>query len=71
MDDPLASSSAVGDLVLDPADHNTIYAATGDNIFSYPNSGVGIFRSTDAGAHWVLLPPGPISQYRAAAQTGD
>ena len=29
-DDPLLSKIALGDLLLDPNDHNTIYAGTGD-----------------------------------------
>ena len=44
---------AVGDIKIDPIDHNTIYVGLGDpNISGYPAIGNGILKSTDAGATW-------------------
>jgi MYXO-CTERM domain-containing protein len=48
--------NAIGALAVDPNDGNTLYAGTGE-----PNSGyhcfygVGIYKSTDAGANWTQL----------------
>ncbi len=52
-DQPLQS---IGAIALDPGDPNTIYVGTGEaNSSSYSWSGMGVFRSTDAGATWEHL----------------
>ncbi|PYS90143.1 MAG: hypothetical protein DMF64_15735 [Acidobacteria bacterium] len=48
---------AVTCMVFDPTDHNTIYAGTGEGFFNADAiRGAGIFKTTDAGAHWNRLP---------------
>ena len=43
-------------LTMDPNDHNTVYAGTGDlNYGSFSMGSQGILKSTDAGATWVVL----------------
>ncbi|HRQ39790.1 MAG TPA: hypothetical protein PLD25_17935 [Chloroflexota bacterium] len=55
-DDPLIASTAIGDLTLDPNDHNTIYAGTGDLRYgSWSFGSAGVLKSTDAGATWEVL----------------
>ncbi len=55
LDDFLANI-AVTCLVLDPSNPNTIYAGTGEGFFNADGvRGAGIFKSTDAGAHWTRL----------------
>ncbi|MCD4690463.1 hypothetical protein K8S17_03290, partial [bacterium] len=49
-DQPVQS---IGAITLDPQDPNTIYVGTGEaNSSSYSWSGMGVFKSTDAGATW-------------------
>lgn len=47
----LKESGAVGRIVVDPADPNTVYVAALGHIFG-PNPERGIFKSTDGGATW-------------------
>ena len=52
-------SQAIGSLVIDPTDAtgNTIYVGTGEpNGSSDSEAGVGLYRSTDGGNHWTLVP---------------
>lgn len=51
-------STAIGSLALDPNDAsgNTIYAGTGEPQGGDGEAGVGLYRSTDAGDHWSLVP---------------
>ncbi|HEV1285575.1 MAG TPA: hypothetical protein VNU44_09695, partial [Bryobacteraceae bacterium] len=44
----------IGALVMDPNDPNTIYAGTGEWYTGFP--GQGIFKTSDGGATWNLLP---------------
>ncbi len=44
----------IGALVMDPNDPNTLYAGTGEWYTSFP--GQGVFKTTDGGATWNLLP---------------
>jgi hypothetical protein len=55
-DDPLLATISIDTLTIDPNNHNTIYAGTGDlNYGSFSMGSQGILKSTDAGAHWTLL----------------
>ena len=76
-DNPLLNSIAIGDLVMDPADNQTLYAGTGDlryGSFSFGSSGV--LKTTDGGATWEVKgadvfdavydqPAGVFPQYQA------
>src|SRR6266478_4690326 len=49
-DDPLISTITIDTLTIDPSDHNTIYAGTGDlNFGSFSMGSQGILKSTDGG----------------------
>jgi photosystem II stability/assembly factor-like uncharacterized protein len=58
------ASLTVGCLALDPTNPNVLYAGTGEGFFdsvqgssnSAAIQGAGIFKSTDAGAHWTQIP---------------
>ena len=79
-DDPLISTTAIDTLAIDPSNHNTIYAGTGDlNFGSFSMGSQGILKSIDAGAHWTVLgenvfgmiyvePPGQYPQYNAVGK---
>jgi hypothetical protein len=55
-DDPLIATTSIDTITIDPNDHNTIYAGTGDlNYGSFSMGSQGILKSTDAGAHWTVL----------------
>ncbi|HYV09562.1 MAG TPA: Ig-like domain-containing protein [Pyrinomonadaceae bacterium] len=55
LDDFLANI-AVTCLALDPTNPSIIYAGTGEGFFNADGvRGAGIFKSTDAGAHWTRL----------------
>ena len=53
-------SRAIGSLVIDPTDTKgpaTIYAGTGEENGSSDNeAGLGVYKSTDDGHHWTVLP---------------
>jgi hypothetical protein len=79
-DDPLISAISIDTLAIDPNNHNTIYAGTGDlNYGSFSMGSQGILKSTDAGAHWTVLganvfgpaysePAGQFPQYDAVGK---
>src|SRR6266516_2729591 len=79
-DDPLIATTAIDTIVIDPNNHNTIYAGTGDlNFGSFSMGSQGILKSTDAGATWTTLgadvfgmiytePPGQFPQYNAVGK---
>jgi hypothetical protein len=79
-DDPLISTTAIDSVIIDPNDHNTVYAGTGDlNYGSFSMGSQGILKSTDAGANWTVLgadvfgmpypvPPGQFPQYNAVGK---
>jgi hypothetical protein len=79
-DDPLISTTAIDTIVIDPNDHNTIYAGTGDLHFgSFSMGSQGILKSTDAGTTWTVLgedvfgmiynePAGQFPQYNAVGK---
>lgn len=54
-DDSTLNSIAIGDITLDPNDHDTVYAGTGDLRYgSYTFGSAGLLKSTDAGATWAM-----------------
>src|SRR2546421_2649969 len=79
-DDPLISTTSIDNVIIDPNDHNTVYAGTGDlNYGSFSMGSQGVLKSTDAGATWVVLgadvfgpnytqPPGQFPQYNAVGK---
>src|SRR6266478_2878554 len=55
-DDPLISTTAINTIVIDPNNHKTIYAGTGDLRFAAFSMGSqGILKSTNAGVTWTVL----------------
>jgi hypothetical protein len=79
-DDPLLSTITIDDLFIDPNDHNTVYAGTGDlNFGSFSFGSTGILVTHDQGAHWSVLganvfaanynePAGQFPQYQAVGK---
>src|SRR5437899_2934129 len=79
-DDPLIDTTAIDTVTIDPSNHNTIYAGTGDlNFGSFTLGSQGILKSIDAGATWTVLgadvfgmiytePPGQFPQYNAVGK---
>jgi hypothetical protein len=79
-DDALVSTTNIDSLNIDPNDHNTIYAGTGDlNFGSFSMGSQGILKSTDAGESWTVLgadvfgaslpsPAGQFPQYQAVGK---
>ncbi len=65
--DDMMLNLAVCSLAMDPTDSNVLYAGTGEGFYGGPFlQGLGIFKSTDAGANWVQL-PGTINVSPASA----
>ncbi len=76
-DDPLISTIAIGDITIDPNNHNVVYAGTGDLRFgSFSFGAAGVLKSSDQGATWEVLgadvfngayqqPTGEFPQYQA------
>jgi hypothetical protein len=53
------ATNAIGSLIVDPNDStgNTLYAGTGEpNVSVDSEAGMGIYKSTDGGTTWTLLP---------------
>src|SRR2546422_6352199 len=79
-DDPLLATISIDSVTIDPNNHNTIYAGTGDlNFGTFSMGSQGILKSTDAGASWALLgasvfgpalsePAGQFPQYNAVGK---
>ncbi len=79
-DDPMISTTSIDSVVLDPNDHNTIYAGTGDlNYGSFSMGSQGILKSVDGGVSWTILgadvfgaaytqPAGQFPQYDAVGK---
>ena len=56
LDDGLTSNT-FGSLAMDPQDHDVVYAGSGEPSGSSDSeAGVGLFKSTDGGDTWTLLP---------------
>ena len=55
-DDPLIATTSIDTLAIDPNNHNTVYAGTGDlNYGSFSMGSQGILKSTDGGNTWTTL----------------
>ncbi|MDQ2809856.1 MAG: hypothetical protein M3Z04_23505, partial [Chloroflexota bacterium] len=79
-DSPNLTSISISDITIDPLDHNTIYAGTGDlNFGSFSYGSAGVLKSTDQGATWGVFgaavfappypqPPGLFPQYQAVGK---
>ena len=77
---PAARTTSIDTVTIDPNNHNTIYAGTGDlNFGSFSMGSQGILKSTDAGATWTVLganvfgpglplPAGQFPQYQAVGK---
>ncbi|MDP9043273.1 MAG: hypothetical protein M3O01_00550 [Pseudomonadota bacterium] len=62
-------SNAIGSIVFDPSDDKarTLYVGTGEaNGSSDSEAGLGLFKSTDLGRHWTLV-PGSVAVARGRA----
>ena len=63
-------TNAIGSLLVDPSDPtgNTVYAGTGEpNASGDSEAGKGIYKSTDGGDTWTLVPGSNLFQDRAVA----
>lgn len=61
-------TNAIGSLLIDPTDAtgNTLYAGTGEpNASGDSEAGVGVYKSTDGGATWTLVPGSDVFFQRA------
>ncbi len=55
-DFPEIASMAIGDITIDPNNHDVIYAGTGDLRYgSFSFGSAGVLKSTDKGETWVVL----------------
>ncbi len=55
-DFPEIASMAIGDITVDPNNHNVLYAGTGDLRYgSFSFGSAGVLKSTDKGETWVVL----------------
>jgi len=64
-------TNAIGSLLIDPRDAsgNTLYAGTGEpNASGDSEAGVGIYKTTDGGQTWTLVPGSDIFFQRAIGQ---
>jgi hypothetical protein len=64
-------TNAIGSLLLDPNDPsgNTLYAATGEeNASGDSEAGVGIYKTTDGGDTWALVPGSDVFFQRSIGQ---
>ncbi|MBV9243070.1 MAG: carboxypeptidase regulatory-like domain-containing protein [Acidobacteria bacterium] len=79
-DDAAVSTTSVDNVTIDPNNHNTIYAATGDlNYGSFSMGSQGILKSTNGGSTWQVMgasvftaplpePAGQFPQYQAVGK---
>ena len=55
-DFPEVASIAIGDITIDPNNHNVVYAGTGDLRFgSFSFGAAGVLKSSDQGSTWEVL----------------
>ena len=68
-DFPEIASMAIGDLTMDPGNHDVLYAGTGDLRYGSMSFGAaGVLKSTDRGETWALLGTDVFSpRYTAAS----
>jgi len=76
----VTSTTSIDNVTIDPQNHNTIYAGTGDlNYGSFSMGSQGILKSTDGGLTWTVLganvfgpalpePAGQFPQYQAVGK---
>ncbi|HET9697797.1 MAG TPA: hypothetical protein VFP40_13080, partial [Terriglobales bacterium] len=65
------TSNAIGSLLIDPSDSsgNTVYAGTGEpNASGDSEAGVGVYKTTDGGQTWTLVPGSDMFFQRAIGQ---
>lgn len=79
-DDAAVSTTSIDSVTIDPNNHNTIYAGTGDlNFGSFSMGSQGILKSTNGGTNWTVLganvfgaaylqPAGQYPQYDAVGK---
>ncbi len=79
-DDAAVSTTSIDSVTIDPNNHNTIYAGTGDlNFGSFSYGSQGILKSINGGATWSVLgadvfgaaypePAGQFPQYQAVGK---
>src|SRR6185312_642762 len=63
-------TNAIGSLAVDPSDPtgNTVYAGTGEpNASGDSEAGLGIYKSTDGGDSWTLVPGSGLFRDRAVS----
>jgi photosystem II stability/assembly factor-like uncharacterized protein len=59
----LIPTDYIDTLAMSPTDPNTIYAGTGETYSGDGRRGLGILKTTDAGANWTRLPATANSNY--------
>src|SRR4029078_4543488 len=65
------ASNAIGSLLIDPRafSRNTVYAGTGEpNASADSEAGVGVYKTTDGGQTWTLVPGSEIFFNRSIGQ---
>ncbi len=63
-DVPEVAGLSISDITIDPHNHNTIYAGTGDlNYGSFSFGAVGVLKSSDQGQSWRVLGTDKFSPY--------
>lgn len=68
---PEIAGLSISDITIDPHDHNTIYAGTGDlNYGSFSFGASGVLKSTDQGLTWALLGTAVFSPYYTGSANG-
>jgi photosystem II stability/assembly factor-like uncharacterized protein len=53
-------SLAIGSVVIDPGNPQTVYAGSGNQANPGDSSGAGIYKSTDGGETWIVLNPNNV-----------
>lgn len=64
------ATNAIGSLLVDPSDAtgNTVYAGTGEpNASGDSEAGMGIYKTTDGGKNWTLVPGSNLFRDRAVS----
>jgi uncharacterized repeat protein (TIGR01451 family) len=70
-DVPEVSSMSISDLVIDPSNHNVIYAGTGDlNFGSFSFGASGVLKSIDGGQTWALKGAAQFSPFYPGSANG-